>query len=151
MYGADDPYCRAPMWWEEVAGAQQAGYRADLRQFYQELTGLRRGWKPLSRGDFRVLLADDRRRVVVFARRWQEEQVIVVLNGGTRPARVTLNLGLEGQTVSVLTPGAQDRHDLPLSGENACLGPGGTLALTCPPFGTRLVITHNQFSLNSSE
>lgn len=150
MYGADDPYCRAPMWWEQVAEVHKAGYRADLRRFYQELTGLRRDWKPLSRGDFRVLLSDNRRRVVAFARRWQGEQVAVLLNGGARPARVTLNLGLEGQTVSVLTPGAQDRQELPLSGGNARLGPGGTLTLTCPPFGTRLVITHNQFSLNTS-
>ena len=150
MYGADDPYCRAPMWWEEVAGVREAGYRADLRRFYQELTGLRRSYGSLRRGDFRVLLADDRRRVVVYARTWHGQQVVVVLNGGTEAAQVTLNLGVEGGPVNVLAPGVVEPPDPHAVGGESRLGSDGRLTLACPPHGTRLVLTRNQFSLDSS-
>ena len=151
MYGADDPYCRAPMWWEDLPGVREAGYRANLRRYYQELAALRRSLTPLRRGGFRVLLADDRRRVVAYTRRWHEEQVAVVLNGGTQPARVTLNLGSAGQAVSVLTPGVGEPPDYHCEHGEDRLGPGGTLTLTCPPHGTCLVHTRNQFSLDLQE
>lgn len=136
MYGGDDPFCRAPMWWPETPVAH---YRTDVRDFYKKLAELRRCREELRRGRFRLLLADDARRLIAFSRHYRTRETIVLLNGDVEDHRVALTIGrpgckLERGTWSTLgKPEIRAPGDLP-----AQIGPDGRLETVCPALSGQL-------------
>lgn len=93
MWGANDPCCRKPMVWPELAYADEVAlpdgtkraapdavaFDRALFAHYQRMIALRRLLPALSEGAMRVLLADDATGVLVFARETAEQRVIVAL------------------------------------------------------------------------
>jgi glycosidase len=80
-------------------------WRNDVLAYHQQLIGLRRAHKPLRRGTFHGLYADD--NVIVFARRFSGEVVLVAVNSGEVSQRVEFpveELYLAGEPVEVLYP-----------------------------------------------
>jgi len=86
MYGGDDPFCRAPMWWDRTG----SGGLADL---YRRLAALRSQHTVLRDGPVCVLIADDSSRVFAFQRGVDKAKVIVVINGDRWPHAVRLTTG----------------------------------------------------------
>ncbi len=99
MWGGNDPDCRKPMVWADLAYAPEV-YAADMRTrhepdlvavntdllaHYRKMIALRRASPALSRGAYRTLLADDARALFVFERKLGDERVIVALNASDRP------------------------------------------------------------------
>lgn len=121
MFGGDDPYCRAPMWWDEGIG----GRREDLRRLHQGLARVRQDLPALRTGDFRIVFADDSRRLLAWGRRLGDERVVVLANGGTREATVRLVLGSPGERVRVLPVESLMRDFTHRVGEERALGAGG--------------------------
>jgi glycosidase len=80
-------------------------WREDVLAYHRELIALRRAHKPLRRGTFHGLYADD--NVIVFARRFSGEVVLVAVNSGEVAQRVECpveELYLSGDPVEVLYP-----------------------------------------------
>ncbi len=92
MYGADDPLCRFPMWWEDMMPYENPDYQIkdDLFAHYQELAQMRRGCTLLRRGDFRTVAFDNDQETFVFERYLedQDERVYVFLNNSEEPQTV---------------------------------------------------------------
>jgi len=90
MYGGNDPYCRAPMWW-----TSQGAPAGDplLLNYAQRLGRLRRESVALRRGAFRWLLADDRANVMAFERSSGTERLITVINLAEKRRMISLNIG----------------------------------------------------------
>ncbi|MBN1514552.1 MAG: glycoside hydrolase family 13 protein, partial [Phycisphaerae bacterium] len=61
MYGGDDPFCRAPMWWDRAGNG-------GLGDLYRRLAVLRQEQPALRTGPVCVLVADDASRVLAFQR-----------------------------------------------------------------------------------
>lgn len=102
MYGADDPYCRAPMWWEDYGTEYATKIRQDLRAFYRGLCNFRKTNETLRRGDYRPVLADDARSLFAFERSYQTGRVVVVANASEKVQNVNLTIGNPSQAVNVL-------------------------------------------------
>jgi glycosidase len=103
MFGADDPHCRMPIWWEDKGPFENPEYRIDegIRTFFRELFQLRTAHPVLRVGEFQVLLTDDAKDVVAFLR-WsadEKEAFAVILNGSN-----------SAQSVRIPAP---DAHALP--------------------------------------
>ena len=111
MYGGDDPFCRAPMWWDRTADE-------GLGELYRRLAALRKQQPALRTGPVCVLMADDARRVFAFQRGVDEERVVVVINGDLRPHAVGLTT----------CAGSGDFEVLPLVG-SGCGGVGRQYAV----------------------
>ncbi|TVQ66337.1 MAG: DUF3459 domain-containing protein [Balneolaceae bacterium] len=96
MWGANDPCCRKPMVWEDMAHEDEAvlpdgsprpqpdpvAFDAELHNYYRTLIRLRGDLPALRLGDFTVLLADDRKEMLAFRRGPEGDQVIVAINKG---------------------------------------------------------------------
>jgi cyclomaltodextrinase len=93
MWGANDPECRKPMLWEDIAYAPEALPLADgtllqqpvgpdhsLYRFYRRLVRLRRHHIALRQGDLHFVEAPDEADVLCFARHSDTEQIIVICN-----------------------------------------------------------------------
>jgi cyclomaltodextrinase len=129
MYGGDDPFCRAPMWWPETCPPD---YRTDLLHFYQALCHLRRQHVELRRGRVHWVLADDARRLLAFSRRYQGRETVVVINGDTRFHAPVLAMGhpsLPLKIVKVFT----NSDPLPPAGrDHERVGSAGLFQAECP-------------------
>ncbi|MBK9053135.1 MAG: glycoside hydrolase family 13 protein [Chloroflexi bacterium] len=100
MWGANDPCCRKPMVWRDLAyepettlpdgsprpTPDEVTFDEALFASYQQLIRLRRQSPALRLGDYQTLLTDDARCLFAFARRYEEEEVLVVLNADERGA-----------------------------------------------------------------
>ena len=96
MWGANDPCCRKPMVWPDVAHEDEAVlpdgsprpqadsvvFDEELHDYHRTLIRLRNGRPALRHGNFNVLLADDRKEMLVFQRRTEDDEVIVAINKG---------------------------------------------------------------------
>lgn len=125
MWGANDPCCRKPMVWDDMAfdpevirpdGSQrEAGdpvsFDAELHAYHRALIGIRNRHTALRTGDFVTLVADDARSVYAFSRTEGTHTVIIALNNHDSP-----------QTVSVPCPAGLTWVDLLNGGEYACQG-----------------------------
>jgi glycosidase len=100
MWGGDDPFCRAPMWWSHSAGHR---IREDLLAWYRRLARLRHDRVELRRGSYELLLADDARRVLVYRRSVKRRSVTVVLNYGDYPQDVSLPVARAARLDGVVT------------------------------------------------
>ena len=134
MYGGDDPFCRAPMWWPESAAE---GYRADLHSSYRFLCHARQRLPALRRGAFRLVMADNARQLVAFCR-WTKDQVVFVLVNGDEHTHVAeLNIGAGSQIVSILR-GASDLDGDPVP--PPAVGPDGLVSIECSGLSGALII-----------
>ncbi len=77
MFGANDPFCRAPMWWGEMNAPH---HNQELLDEYRRMIALRAQLPELRGGEVDVILADDARRVFVFRRREGDRESLVVVN-----------------------------------------------------------------------
>ncbi len=109
MWGANDPCCRKPMVWRDLAyepettlpdgsprpTPDEVTFDEELFATYQQLIRLRRQSPALRLGDYHTLLTDDARCLFAFARRYEGEEVLVVLNADERVHTVELPAGGE--------------------------------------------------------
>ena len=96
MWGANDPCCRKPMVWPDVAHEDEAvlpdgsprlqpdpvAFDPELHNYYRTLIHLRKDCQALRFGDFSVLFADDRKEMLAFRRRAEDDRVIIAINRG---------------------------------------------------------------------
>ena len=137
MFGGDDPFCRAPMWWSET---DHVGYRTDLVDFYRALARARRRHQELRRGRFRMMLADDARRLIAFSRRYRDRETIVVVNGDVTDHRVILTARrgrqVTGATTFCTAPGSR----VEAVAWAKKIASDGRLTLFCPGLSGQLLV-----------
>jgi glycosidase len=95
MTGANDPDCRKPMLWPDIAfedekarpGIEGDGaafaknvIESDLTDYYRKIIALRKSSPALSKGSFRSFLVDDAKGLYGFYREFQSERVHVLVN-----------------------------------------------------------------------
>lgn len=94
MWGADDPDCRKPMVWDDIAyEIEQANYDpekarpadtvapdADLLLFYKKLVQMRKENPVLSLGNIEFILADDQKMLLGYKRKTDDSEITVVFN-----------------------------------------------------------------------
>ncbi|MBI5154194.1 alpha amylase N-terminal ig-like domain-containing protein [Candidatus Poribacteria bacterium] len=95
MFGADDPRCRMPMWWDDLEPYDNPEYVVDkdLRAEFRSLFHLRRDHKVLRTGDFVTLLTADAQDVYAYLRTAPDsgEAIAVVLNNSGEAQTVELS------------------------------------------------------------
>lgn len=137
MWGANDPCCRKPMVWPDLAYEPETTepdgrrrvvpdevvFDRDMFGTYQKLIAIRKESDALQRGDYRTLLADDERRVFAFARRSPHDQALVVVNTDD-----------VGHTVE-LPPEEQDRWVDVWNGGLSVVAAGGRVSVMVPARG----------------
>ena len=86
MFGADDPMCRMPMWWEDMMPFANENYkfRNDVKQHFQCLFKLRAKLAVLNSGDYLTLAASDAQDCFAFLRYMNNAAVVVVLNNSRK-------------------------------------------------------------------
>jgi glycosidase len=124
LTGHDDPDDRRPYPW----GAEDEA----LRDYYQELAGLRRDREALRTGDLKFLLADDAANVLAFGRRTDSEAAVTVLNLSDEPREVTIDVG------GWLPDGTELTQEL--TGGTAIVE-AGALQATLGPRGAEVLLT----------
>ena len=94
MWGGNDPCCRKPMVWPDMAyeseatlpdgtprpTADEVAFDHDLFAYYRRIIGLRKASPALRRGNYRTVLADDARRLFAFARETDGDAVVCLFN-----------------------------------------------------------------------
>lgn len=113
MWGADDPYGRKPLWWQEMkfepesrnniqpgGGETDAvGFNADHFQWYQRLIQIRTGEPALVGGKLEYILTEGKR--LAYVRSDDKDEVIVVFN--LESTRQAFTLPRKGNYVDMLT------------------------------------------------
>lgn len=134
MWGGNDPCCRKPMVWPDLAydpeavqpdGATRAvpeevAFDHDLYAYYRKIIALRKASPALRRGDYRTLLADDARRLFAFARQTEGDTAVCLFNADEVMHTVQLAIG-DGEWHDAL-------DDAPV------VLVDGVLQITIPPF-----------------
>ena len=95
MWGPDDPSCRKPMLWKDLAPYENPAENfvdEDHLAFYRQAVHLRRDHPALRVGGFQTLLTDDENDVYAFLRTTTDEQLIVVLNAAERQRKVKIHV-----------------------------------------------------------
>jgi glycosidase len=92
MYGADDPSCRKPMYWEELMPYDDPDERIvpGLREHYRRIIAIRNTYAALQLGSFETLLMKDSMRMYAFARTLGNETIVVVLNNSDKPHKLNV-------------------------------------------------------------
>jgi glycosidase len=116
MWGANDPDCRKPMIWDDIAFEDEVTFpdqtthepdsvkpNMELHAFYKKLIALRNSEKALRMGDYRTEIADNGTRIFGFARTFGEDEILVVLNASDRDQNVII--GSEAQSYKNLLTG----------------------------------------------
>jgi glycosidase len=101
MWGANDPDCRKPMLWDDLAydpefmgpdgrrvGPHEVKFNRDLHSFFRAAISLRRGQPVLNRGEFRWLSVDDNANTLSFERTGGKQRAVVVFNRSDSPQTV---------------------------------------------------------------
>lgn len=128
MWGADDPDCRKPMVWPDLAYDPETAHPFDLPRptdtvevdpamldFYRTLAALRNRTPALRQGTLRWRLIDDHPRVLAFERTLSAQHVLAVFNVGPEPVMVQSGeLGLSSWTECTLVAGSTTSADTPL-------------------------------------
>ncbi|MBI1185623.1 alpha-amylase [bacterium] len=131
MWGGNDPDCRKPMWWPDIAYSpekylpNQSTHQPDaveinkkLFKHYQKMIAIRKAHPALQTGDYKTIVADDDLRLFGFERTNDSETIRVVFNNASTP-----------QTYSIKGP-AEQMTDL-ISG-NIYAAEAGTIAIEIP-------------------
>ncbi len=114
MWGADDPDCRKPLVWEDIAHQPQQ-YRPDgtigeaipvtpnleLLKYYRKLIRLRKQRPELVDGELKYLLADDPAKTLAYQRTLESGGSIVAFNCSDQPQLLHLNWN-QDQELSLL-------------------------------------------------
>lgn len=109
MWGANDPDCRKPMVWDDMAYEDEAtnfdgspkavpdkvGVDGELLAHYRRLIALRNELPALRRGSYETVLADDAKQLFGFRRKFGGQEVLVALNNSPEPQKA--NLPAEGE------------------------------------------------------
>jgi glycosidase len=107
MFGADDPRCRMPMWWEDLAPYDSPDYiiMPELRDHFRSLFHLRGAEELLRTGDYTTALASDEQDVFAFWRHapMNAQAILVVLNNSGEMQHVSIPVP---ERVLPGTPGA---------------------------------------------
>lgn len=103
MWGANDPDCRKPMVWDDLAYEDEThnpdgttrppdtvAVNHDLRSHYKKLIAIRNAHPALQTGSYRTLIANDANGVFAFERVEGDERIVVVLNNASTSITVTL-------------------------------------------------------------
>jgi len=92
MYGADDPSCRKPMYWEDLMPYDDPDERIvpGLRDHYRRMIAIHNAQPALQLGSFETLLVNDSQRMYAFARRLGDETIVVVLNNSDKPHKLNV-------------------------------------------------------------
>ena len=122
--GADDPDDRHTVPWADKGGSPNM----QLYAWYAALAGARKADPALTRGDFRVLLADDANGTVAYGRKTDAKGAVVALNvsGATRTLAIPVGGYLPDGTVLTVKASA----GVP-TGTKATVA-GGVLTVTLP-------------------
>ena len=94
MWGADDPDCRKPMWWDDIQyQTERANFledverpaddiviNTDLLNFYKVLAKIRTSNPVLVDGDLDFTLADDQTMTLAYKRSNEDAEVLVIFN-----------------------------------------------------------------------
>lgn len=121
MWGANDPCCRKPMVWPELAydaertapdgtahEPDEVGFDGDMHAWYRRLIRLRHASAALREGAYETVLCDDAREVLAFKRSVGEDTAVVVINTSDCKQRVALGeLRCAGMWKRVLTGKAE--------------------------------------------
>ena len=95
MFGADDPMCRMPMWWEDLAPYDNPEYGIDkeLREYFRSLFELRGEHEELRTGDYQTVAVSDEKDVLAYARYSPaaERLFLVVLNNSGKEQEIDLS------------------------------------------------------------
>lgn len=144
LWGGNDPDCRKPMLWADVAYADEV-YGADARTrhepdavapdrallaHYQKLLALRHRLPALQRGGYRTLLTDDTRDLFAFERTLDDQRVIVVFNNSDQPTSHLLGHLDDGDYTDVLNGERYTAHEGELT---LALRPKWAVVLTAGP------------------
>lgn len=103
MWGADDPDCRKPLWWDDITfepeqtdffGNQAAtptpvSPDLGLLEYYRRLIRLRKENTALSLGDFQIVTAQDEPALLAYTRTLNDTTMLIVFNLSDQWASVT--------------------------------------------------------------
>jgi len=103
MWGANDPDCRKPMVWPDIAyepeshgpngertEPQEVKFDEPTHQFYRAAISMRRSHPALSFGSLRWLKVDDGQNSLVFLREAPDQKLLVALNRHDQPQTLRL-------------------------------------------------------------
>ncbi|HVP13665.1 MAG TPA: alpha amylase N-terminal ig-like domain-containing protein [Phycisphaerae bacterium] len=92
MYGADDPSCRKPMYWEDLMPYDDPDERIvpGLRDHYRRMIAIRNTYPALQLGSFETLLMNDSLRMYAFARTLGNDTIVIVLNNSDKPHKLNV-------------------------------------------------------------
>lgn len=95
MFGADDPRCRMPMWWDDMAPYDSPDYVIDtkLREYFRDVFQLRAKHDVLRTGDYLTVVSDDDKDVFGFLRYEPDSKYayLVVMNNSDVVRTVYIN------------------------------------------------------------
>ncbi|MEZ6083367.1 MAG: alpha-amylase family glycosyl hydrolase [Phycisphaerae bacterium] len=77
MYGKNDPFCRAPMWWHDVEAPTQPN---KWLAYYKQLAQLQANNSRNCRGDLQVIRADNQTRTIVISRQDSSNRSLLLIN-----------------------------------------------------------------------
>jgi glycosidase len=116
MWGANDPDCRKPMIWDDIAFEDEVTFpdqtthepdsveaNMELHAFYKKLIALRNSEKALRMGDYRTEIADNGTRIFGFTRKLGDDEILVLLNASDRDQNVII--GSQAQSYKNLLSG----------------------------------------------
>ncbi len=87
MFGADDPTCRKPMYWDDLMPFDDSDERIveGYHAFYQRMIAIRNTFPALQLGSLETLLAHDRNKMYAYCRGLGEESIVIVINNDKKP------------------------------------------------------------------
>ncbi len=117
MWGADDPDCRKPMLWDDIAyEPEQAHYELgrsrsvdavkidqELLAYYKQLTQLRSSHAVLAHGELAFMLADDDNMTLAYRRYNDQNEILVAFNRGQNETTIELPITEAAQYEELLS------------------------------------------------
>ncbi len=90
MYGADDPSCRKPMYWEDLMPYDDPDESIipGLRDFYRRMITIRNEHPALQLGSFETLLMHDRNKLYSYCRTLGDESIVIFINNDKKPHKL---------------------------------------------------------------
>ncbi len=106
MWGANDPDCRKPMVWYDLAYNDEmflpdqsnkdkpdmVSFNMDIYDHYKKMISIRNGYEVLQTGNFKAEIIDDENEIYIFSRNLNDEQMIIAINNGSSPANIELQV-----------------------------------------------------------
>jgi cyclomaltodextrinase len=118
MWGGDDPDCRKPMIWPELAyepemshpyglprPVDEVQFEDEIFDWYKKLIQIRKENKILSRGSINFFYKNDLNGILGYSREYKQKFILILLNSSDRPRsqRIELNdFSLEKQSLKDL-------------------------------------------------